>query len=513
MSAKETKGLELGGIENPQPGAGSSKETFEIDLIAEEDSSGSGHARFKWLGAGKGGGQGQIHRVQGANGEESLALKLFDDFNQAKNEWTLLKLHADDGTVPEPKWFGLVVSAPSATGRQSGWAIVMEYIEGSSLQEMIDAGAASEDKRLSVKEALEIIRPIIRFSSNRAGSRHPYPHRDIKPSNIIVERQGSALKARLVDFGIGSTANAPISEADGYMGTKGYAAPELWLASLRRHSDINDLRLDTYSIGATLYAMLVGGEPPEYSKQITWAPFKHNDELTDDLNARLDTDLRNKYMSAGIGNIERAIAKSFDLMDERIRKAAERCLNPNQVDRPMPDKLESFIPMDPTLYAEMLYQNALILCLTPNATDSSFSMDEEKIVDQGFLDALDYFNKGLYNRALPVLQYLAERGQTSAMYYFGVCIRDNLGDVSKFTKGHVAAYFQQASEAGNILAQNAYGLMLWKGEGVPQNKKAGLELIRSSAEDIDEIGKTGFPVAKKWLKENAVEIASLEQKS
>ncbi len=56
--------------------------------------------------------------------------------------------------------------------------IAMEYVEGSSLKELIDRG-------LSVPQAIEITRQIL--AAERFAHEHGIVHRDIKPQNVIVD--------------------------------------------------------------------------------------------------------------------------------------------------------------------------------------------------------------------------------------------------------------------------------------------------------------------------------------
>jgi len=91
-------------------------------------------------------------------------------------------------------------------------------------------------------------------------------HRDIKPSNIMVTRSlatdGSVSIAPVVmDFGLARESNAGggLTESGDVLGTPAYMSPEQARGEARRL----DRRTDVYSLGATLYDVLVGKPPFE----------------------------------------------------------------------------------------------------------------------------------------------------------------------------------------------------------------------------------------------------------
>jgi serine/threonine protein kinase len=125
--------------------------------------------------------------------------------------------------------------------------LVMDYIEGQNLDLITQQqGALPEGTVLGwmyqVLDAVEYLH------ANRV------VHRDIKPENIIITPLG---KAVLVDFGIAKqlvTGRPTLSGARA--ATPGYAAPEQYRGGTDQRSDI-------YSLGATMYALLTGGAPPD----------------------------------------------------------------------------------------------------------------------------------------------------------------------------------------------------------------------------------------------------------
>ena len=126
---------------------------------------------------------------------------------------------------------------------------VMPYIEGESLRAKLN-----REKQLSIEESIEVAKAVA--NALDYAHRHEVIHRDIKPENILLH-DGQALVA---DFGIAlavSAAGGTRLTATGLsLGTPHYMSPEQ--ASADRELDG---RTDVYSLGATLYEMLLG-EPP-----------------------------------------------------------------------------------------------------------------------------------------------------------------------------------------------------------------------------------------------------------
>ena len=124
--------------------------------------------------------------------------------------------------------------------------IVMDYIEGSDLEEVIKSKG-----RLPVKKALNIFTQILQALSyvHKKG----IIHRDIKPKNILIDKDGNV---KLTDFGIAKSLYSHIKTATGgYLGAPAYSSPE------QMDGKEVDIRSDIYSLGITLYEMLAGRVP------------------------------------------------------------------------------------------------------------------------------------------------------------------------------------------------------------------------------------------------------------
>jgi len=126
--------------------------------------------------------------------------------------------------------------------------IVMEYVEGQTLKEVLTA-----EGRLMPQRALEIVADVcaaLDFSHN-----HGIIHRDIKPGNVMLTPQGAV---KVMDFGIAraiTSASSQMTATSAVIGTAQYLSPE------QARGETVDARSDVYSTGCLLYELLVG-EPP-----------------------------------------------------------------------------------------------------------------------------------------------------------------------------------------------------------------------------------------------------------
>lgn len=129
--------------------------------------------------------------------------------------------------------------------------ISMQYVDGDTLQHVLDARPLGVDRLLSI--ALQV--------ADALGVAHAagIVHRDIKSSNIMVTPSD---QAKVLDFGIsrvlqpGSETDAPSSTSSGvFFGTPSYMAPE------QARGEPADSRSDIFAFGTVLYEMASGRVP------------------------------------------------------------------------------------------------------------------------------------------------------------------------------------------------------------------------------------------------------------
>ena len=126
--------------------------------------------------------------------------------------------------------------------------LVMEYVSGGSLQEMLT--------RSGPLDAQEVVRLGAQIARGLAAAHaHGLVHRDVKPANVLLE-PGSPPRAKLTDFGVARAADdASLTQSGMIVGTPMYMAPE------QARGDPVDYRADLFSLGSVLYAMVTGRPP------------------------------------------------------------------------------------------------------------------------------------------------------------------------------------------------------------------------------------------------------------
>ncbi len=130
--------------------------------------------------------------------------------------------------------------------------LVMQYVPGRPLSELVDGGPLSIPLALSV--GLQIAEGLA--AAHALG----IVHRDLKPSNVMVSEGGMV---KILDFGLAvrrgddaSSGDASVtSTPSGPAGTVGYMAPEQFVG--RPSSE----RSDVFALGVILYKMLTGRHP------------------------------------------------------------------------------------------------------------------------------------------------------------------------------------------------------------------------------------------------------------
>jgi len=123
--------------------------------------------------------------------------------------------------------------------------IIMEYVDGISLKELIDQKGAL-DPRASTHLVIQICEALMFAHNNNL------IHRDIKPQNILIAPEK---KVKITDFGIAKSLNTDITKTLNIIGTAQYISPE------QARGSVLDNRTDIYSLGVVFYEMLTGDTP------------------------------------------------------------------------------------------------------------------------------------------------------------------------------------------------------------------------------------------------------------
>ncbi|MGW1539510.1 Stk1 family PASTA domain-containing Ser/Thr kinase [Streptomyces sp. NPDC002309] len=177
--------------------------------------------------------------------------------------------------------------------------IVMEYVDGSTLRELLHSG-----RKLLPERAMEMTIGILQGLeyAHRSG----IVHRDIKPANVMLTRNG---QVKVMDFGIARAmgdSGMTMTQTAAVIGTAQYLSPE------QAKGEQVDARSDLYSTGCLLYELLtvrppfVGDSPVavayQHVREEAQPPSVYDPEITPDMDAivlkALVKDPNYRYQSA-----------------------------------------------------------------------------------------------------------------------------------------------------------------------------------------------------------------------
>jgi tRNA A-37 threonylcarbamoyl transferase component Bud32 len=194
--------------------------------------------------------------------------------------------------------------------------IVMEYINGKTLEEIINTSKKPVPVNKAIKWVIELA-VILDYLHNSFHT--PVVYRDLKPSNIIITPEGTPW---LVDFGIARYYN-PDKDTDTFSyGSPGYAAPEQY-----RGKGQTTPQSDIFGLGVILFQMLTKYDPSV--KPFTWPPMQK-------LNPSISEELENIVRRA----LELEPLKRYISMKD-FRETLEKHL---KIDKPAPGRVPEPLP-------------------------------------------------------------------------------------------------------------------------------------------------------------------------
>jgi WD40 repeat protein/tRNA A-37 threonylcarbamoyl transferase component Bud32 len=208
------------------------------------------HPRYRPLGLLGTGGMGAVYKAEHRLMERLVALKVINP--ELIDKPAAVERFGREVKAAARLSHPNIVTAYDAERVGNMHFLVMEFVEGTCLADLV-----REQGRLPIALACDCVRQAA------LGLQHAHErgmvHRDIKPQNILLtaDRQ-----AKVLDFGLARfvsesrPAGAGLTELGTVMGTPDYMAPEQ-----ARDPRQADVRADLYSLGCTLYHLLVGHPP------------------------------------------------------------------------------------------------------------------------------------------------------------------------------------------------------------------------------------------------------------
>lgn len=138
-----------------------------------------------------------------------------------------------------------IVKFVDAFEHEGQFVIVMEYLSGGSLHNLIKAGPLPIDRARGI--TLELCDALIRSHQLNI------IHRDIKPDNVLLDQKGTP---KLADFGVARLEEGTrLTHTGTQVGTPYYMAPEAW------EGQPLDAQADIWSLGVMFFEMLAGKVP------------------------------------------------------------------------------------------------------------------------------------------------------------------------------------------------------------------------------------------------------------
>lgn len=222
----------------------------EIELVPELP---DGYELIEKLGEG---GMGRVYRVRDLSLDQEFAIKILQQ-DLSKDASALKRFNQEIDAAAALSHANLISIYKHGTTDNGEPYLVMDYLEGPSLAELIEKGtdfAGNADRLIDI--FIQICDALAHAHENGV------IHRDIKPSNIIITKAADGKDlVKIVDFGIARVIEASnrethnLTQTGEVFGSPHYMSPEQCLGlMLTQHSDI-------YSLGCTLYEAITGSPP------------------------------------------------------------------------------------------------------------------------------------------------------------------------------------------------------------------------------------------------------------
>jgi serine/threonine protein kinase len=190
------------------------------------------------------GGMGDVYLAEHVSIQRKVAIKVLKP-ELVKNEEIRLRFKNEAAMLAHlqhPNIVGLI----DYVEQDGGLFLIMEYVEGQSLDDLIKDQQAPISIERAKKLMIQIVEAFIYAHKNGI------VHRDVKPSNILVTNND---QIKVLDFGIAKLVgegNHHLTKTGTQIGTVYYMSPE------QVRGKVLDHRSDIYSLGVTFYELLTG---------------------------------------------------------------------------------------------------------------------------------------------------------------------------------------------------------------------------------------------------------------
>lgn len=198
------------------------------------------------------GGQGVVYRAQDNRTGQDVAIKVLlahaerDPTSRERMAREAQALSALAGTAA----VGIYDQGFTRDGR---FLLVQELLLGNNLEEELGRMSAA-GRQFLVRDLPFLFDPIT--STLERAHALDIIHRDLKPENVFLEKRGSLMRVRMLDFGFAKFRNMKALTMEGFVaGSPSYIAPETWKQLPVTPS------VDDYSLAAMIFRVLAGRPP------------------------------------------------------------------------------------------------------------------------------------------------------------------------------------------------------------------------------------------------------------
>lgn len=185
-------------------------------------------------------------------------------------------------------------------------ALVMEYIPGKSLQEILEGG-----RQFQTEEIMYLMQRILKGLSYLHQHKHRMVYRDLKPANIMIEESG---RVRLLDVG-GVFLTGQAQNKTVHAGTYGYAAPEQFWPGMEPTP-----ACDIYAVGKLMLYLFTGRDPahpPYHTEEMQRKDKRIPEPFKDVIDRCLAMNPQARYEEAG--ELLKALCRAYELSQKKQR--------------------------------------------------------------------------------------------------------------------------------------------------------------------------------------------------
>jgi serine/threonine protein kinase len=211
--------------------------------------------RYELVGEIASGGMATVYlgRLTGAGGFQRLyAIKRLHPHLQGEKEF--VEMFLDEARLAAGIHHPHVVPILEVGASESGYYLVMEYIEGETLAKLLARAASSKERiplPIGIRAGLDMLSGLHAAHELRdeTGAVAGVVHRDVSPQNVLVGADGIT---RITDFGVARAASRLTATRVGQLkGKIAYMAPE----QARGEADL-DRRADIFAAGIVIWEAL-----------------------------------------------------------------------------------------------------------------------------------------------------------------------------------------------------------------------------------------------------------------